>query len=269
MCDVNPDYTMLVGPQAELDEMRHRWDEVLGDLGYLDIPRPNLHSLREAGFGHAFDDQGCPAVAVIWLEGRLGSRLADLLQARVLVAATSSTDGLGANVMCEPGCRLQPASSSSGPGNALAFDAARVRQAGAAIGHGPGASVAVVDTGGPVTGSSQMVDFVGGTPIEKSPEDGHGHGTAVGGLIRALRPDAAVTPIRVANDRGLAESMDLVLGLTYALWPGTFDVVNVSLTSQLGQRDRARAHAVIRSRALPEQGKRWSNTHRRRSGKSN
>ena len=234
MCDTNPGYTMLVGPEGELQELREYWRDVIGDIAHLDIPAPELHSLRDRGLGHVFDDKRCPAIGVIWHQDRLGGRLADLLQARMLGAAATSSSRLGANIMCESGFQLEPASSSSNLyGKGITLDPKRVRQADQGLTHGAGTSIAVVDTGGDSITSRQMVDFVGGDPLSATPSDAHGHGTAVAALIRALRPMASISPIRVGNNQGMVESKDLLLALTYVLWPGTFDVVNVSLTTQL------------------------------------
>lgn len=234
MCDVNPDYTTLTGPEGELRRLVENWEEVIGPLGRLDLPRPHLHSLRESQLGSQFDSEWCPAVAVIWHRGRLGHRLADALQVRLLVTSATSEDHRGQAVICEPGFRLSVATwTQPWPAAAVNLSPDSVARAYAAIGGGTGHSVAVLDTGESDLGAAQMIDFVGGNPTFVAAEDKNGHGSAVSALVRALRPHASVTSVRVANERGLAESRDILLGLTFALWSGRYDVLNVSLTSQL------------------------------------
>lgn len=226
MCDFDTGYTTLVGPEGELRILLERWAEVAGDRRSRG-PGPDLLTLGDQGLGTEFWDSRCPAVAVLWHHGHAERTIAHTIQARLLATMGPT------NILCEPGFRLELASSGSANANPrVMLDHSRVKQARAALELGSGRTVAILDTGN--SGATEdMVDFIGGLPVIRASEDPHGHGTAVIGLVRALRPDASVAVGRVANENGRVESKDLFIALIWALWAGRHDVVNVSLSNQL------------------------------------
>ncbi len=59
-------------------------------------------------------------------------------------------------------------------------------------------------------------------------DEAFGHGTHVAGTIATVAPDAKILPLKVMNDDGVGTSMDLAIGLSYALQAGA-QVVNLSL----------------------------------------
>jgi hypothetical protein len=226
VCDFETGYTTIVGPDGELRRLLERWDDVTGNFS-VDGRRPTLVSLRDHHLGHVFDDDRCPSTAVIWHQRRADPSIAHFIQARILANLGPS------NILCEPGFRLELAGAFPPMGHPiLRFDVERVSTARAAIPFGAGRTVAILDTGDGYM-PHDMIDFVGGSPSARPSEDGHGHGTAVAGLIHALRSSAQIVIGRVANESGRVESKDLFVALVWALWSGRHDVVNVSISSQL------------------------------------
>jgi subtilisin family serine protease len=117
------------------------------------------------------------------------------------------------------------------------------------VSRGAGAVVAVIDTGVDVRhpdlrdrvlrdddGEVVGVDLVdGGTP-----DDEHGHGTLVAGVIAAtegngegiagVAPEASIMPIRVLDDVGAGQGKHVDAGIRWAVDNGA-DVINLSLES--------------------------------------
>jgi subtilisin len=114
---------------------------------------------------------------------------------------------------------------------------------------GAGARVAVIDTGIDLT----HPDLVAGIDANLGlncitagpPQDGHGHGTHVAGIIGAgvngigvvgVAPDARLVPIKALNDQGEGESSNVICAIDYVTGLNTdgdpsndVDVVNMSL----------------------------------------
>jgi hypothetical protein len=115
---------------------------------------------------------------------------------------------------------------------------AKVAAAQGSIAAGALRKVAVIDSGD-LPGGANMVDFLGPAtppPSYTLTDDDHGHGSAISQLIRDLRPSVSIEAVRIVDSAGVADSFDLFLALVYSMWPGTFEIVNVSLTQDiLGQ----------------------------------
>jgi hypothetical protein len=147
----------------------------------------------------------------------------------------------GADVVTEPGYYLEPvgstaAAAAAGGGGGVTVSLANLNRVTvtAPTPAAPGGhSVAVIDTGD-ADPSATVTDFTrSNDPRQVSPVDVNGHGSAVAQLIRAHNSAATIESLRVCTS-GLAASVELFLALTYAMWPrGRFDVVNVSMTTQL------------------------------------
>ncbi len=60
------------------------------------------------------------------------------------------------------------------------------------------------------------------------PDELHGHGTFVAGIIATVAPDALILPIRVLDSEGYADIFRVVQGIYYAIDQGV-DVINLSL----------------------------------------
>lgn len=193
------------------------------------VSTPELRQLD----GHLYLDRHCPAVLVIHHDPKLGSLVADRVDAAI------RRHHRDADVVTEPGYYLEPAGSPPaviGGGGGVTVSLANLNRVVvttpppvAALGH----SVAVIDTGDADAGAT-VTDFtLGANPQRVSPVDIHGHGSAVAQLIRAYNSSAIIESLRVCTS-GLAASVELFLALTFAMWPrGRFDVVNVSMTTQL------------------------------------
>ncbi len=135
---------------------------------------------------------------------------------------------------------------------------------------GAGARVAVIDTGIDLT----HPDLVAGIDANLGrncitagpPQDGHGHGTHVAGIIGArvngigvvgVAPEARLVPIKALNDQGEGEWSNVICGIDYVTGLDTdgdpsnnVDVVNMSLgdTGDVGNcQDGGLREAICRS----------------------
>lgn len=229
MCKFNAGYTTIAGPFSDLQDLPDLWISSLKTPGRLRLETPVVQSLEH--LDDHFVDRDCPAVAVVRHDPILGRRPANELQAELL--ALSPTRPL----ICEPGFQLRVATAASSGASpvAVSIDPAKITATRKTLGSGTLQRVAVIDSGD-LPGQADMVDFLGGAQPPPSPEsadDQHGHGSSVAELIRALRPSADVEAVRIVDSGGVADSFDLFLALVYCLWPGTFDVVNVSLSQDV------------------------------------
>jgi type VII secretion-associated serine protease mycosin len=117
--------------------------------------------------------------------------------------------------------------------------------------HNTGAAqvvVAVIDTGVDTRHPDLAANLVQGAsvlPGATGPDDDHGHGTHVAGVIAALghngvgiagvAPRCKIMPVKVLNREGKGDTGDIVAGLLYAVNHGA-KVVNMSLGGTGGSR---------------------------------
>lgn len=199
MCDLEVGRTVLVGPLAEVQAVLEKWEAYYDAWGQADVSPPRLQSLE--GLERAlpetrraprsFSDPLYPAVAVVHHDPRLGHGLAHRLQAEFATDPELRLHG-GGGVMAEPLFTLELASATPSASNPMpTFDPARIQQAAAATQPGPGTTAAIIDSGD-AAGGNQMMDFVQGAARPIAPADPVGHGTAVAGLVRSLRPRATL-----------------------------------------------------------------------------
>jgi hypothetical protein len=228
MCDLNASYATVVGPRGDLSRLAELWHEV-PTVRRLGLPDPSLLS-PDPDDGH-FDEPTCPAVLLLRTRSGSASLVADRLQIDLL---NGSGHLAGIRTVVEPGYSLYPASSVTGP-PIVSFDPDLIAKTRDDFPPGPDASaeVVVLDSGDAT--ASEMMDYTSGQPQIVPGSDATGHGTAVSGLIRKLRPSANVTAIRVLNDENRAESAYFFLALIYALWPTQAPLVNASLTTHREQ----------------------------------
>src|SRR6266542_554210 len=94
--------------------------------------------------------------------------------------------------------------------------------------RGTGVNVAVIDTGIDVRHPDLAANIAGGVNCSgggrKNYDDGHGHGTHVGGIIAALdkrdrrggvAPEAKLIAVRVLNDKGIGYTSDVICGIDF------------------------------------------------------
>ncbi|HEY9721680.1 MAG TPA: S8 family peptidase [Oscillatoriaceae cyanobacterium] len=108
--------------------------------------------------------------------------------------------------------------------------------------------VAVVDTGVDISHPDLAANLVPGVsvlPNSTGPEDDHGHGTHVAGIIAAalnngqggsgVAPHCKIMPVKVLNKDGKGDTGDIVSGIMYAVDNGA-SVINLSLGGTGGSR---------------------------------
>ncbi|MCA9838683.1 MAG: S8 family serine peptidase [Trueperaceae bacterium] len=124
------------------------------------------------------------------------------------------------------------------------FDLVGVSQALEAANHyGAGVTVAVIDTGfdlshpllvNSLAPASTWKDFIDGDNLPQDTQSlsgnnkMYGHGTAVGGIIAQIAPQAKLMPIRVLNASGGGDLSDVVQAVDWAITHGA-NVINLSL----------------------------------------
>ncbi|WP_459970196.1 S8 family serine peptidase [Nocardioides pyridinolyticus] len=216
----------FTGPFGALHELHDGWDRLrtaramyleppqMGYLGHLESERP-------------FDDRA-PAVARVHHKWELGVPVAERLQAEMILHQLP--------ILVEAEHRVG-LSAGGGPGGgggipSVALDPAALAavDTDAVKGSAPGPRVAVIDTGD-LLGKPTMSDFTGGLAGPMPADDVVGHGTAVAEVIRQVNTNSDVSALRAVNAQK-GGSYELLCAMTYALWSGMFDVVNVSLSAQ-------------------------------------
>ncbi len=231
MCDLTAGFTTVTGPAGEIEGIAGAWDQRIRP-SFEGISDPEFRAL--GAYDAHYRDSHCPAVLVIRHDPLLGSLVADRVDSAIRRYRPD------ADVVTEPGYYLEPVGSTPAVpavgGGIVTVSLANLNRlivtapAPAAPG---GHSVAVIDTGD-ADASAIVIDFTqSNDPQQVSPVDANGHGSAVAEMIRARNSAATIESLRVCTT-GLAASVELFLALTFALWPkGRFDVVNVSMTTQL------------------------------------
>ncbi|MCA9836176.1 MAG: S8 family serine peptidase [Trueperaceae bacterium] len=132
-------------------------------------------------------------------------------------------------------------SGTSGPNeNNNAWQQIKLKEAHAVSRNfGDGVKVAVIDTGfdldHPVLANhlaprSEWKDFIDNDdyPAEPNSGRGHGHGTAVAGIVLQVAPKATILPIRVLESDGTGDLDDVIAAIDYAISQGA-RVINLSL----------------------------------------
>ncbi|MEB3222316.1 MAG: S8 family peptidase [Candidatus Sericytochromatia bacterium] len=127
-------------------------------------------------------------------------------------------------------------------------------------GGSPSVTVAVIDTGVDPAHPDLAAAIVPGTSVlanSTGPDDDHGHGTHVAGIIAAsvadrkgisgVAPNCRIMPVKVLNGEGKGDTGDIVAGLIWAVNHGA-KVVNMSLGGAGGSRALASAVAYARSK---------------------
>ncbi|MEB3328844.1 MAG: S8 family peptidase [Candidatus Sericytochromatia bacterium] len=127
-------------------------------------------------------------------------------------------------------------------------------------GGSPAVTVAVIDTGVDPAHPDLAGAVVPGTnvlPNATGPDDDHGHGTHVAGIIAAsvadrkgvsgVAPNCRIMPVKVLDGEGKGDTGDIVAGLIWAVNHGA-RVVNMSLGGAGGSRALAAAIAYARSK---------------------
>ena len=105
--------------------------------------------------------------------------------------------------------------------------------------YGSGMKVAVIDTGldlahpafvGHLAPNSEWKDFVDAdtNPQEVSGGVGYGHGTGIAGIILQIAPKATILPIRVLDQNGAGDVMNVVGAIDWAILKGA-NIINLSL----------------------------------------
>jgi len=234
MCDLNADYSTIVGPGRVLEEVGVLWGDLRTTRRFA-LQEPDMVTLSRVG--HHWDADA-PTLLTVPHAHVPGHLIADELNSELNVER-------GFLTMTEPGYGVGLASAGFSPEQMFAgpwqvdFNDEALRHAAEYLTHSSGEDrernrVAVIDSGsdGPF-----MIDMLEDQPNVVEGADDIGHGTAVSSLILAMKPTAEIYPIRVLRQNP-GESRHLLLGLIAALWPdedgsARYDVVNVSITRQL------------------------------------
>ena len=141
--------------------------------------------------------------------------------------------------------------------NVNSFNQIRLAQAETyAPNAGNGIKVALIDTGidlahpafsGHLAPSSDWMDYVDGDTnpqegfVSGATNAGFGHGTAVAGIIQQIAPNSIIMPIRVLDNEGYGDTINIVTAIDWAVARGA-KVINLSLGSS--SEDKAVTSAV-------------------------
>jgi len=225
MCNVVPNFVSFTGTRADLDELTWIW-ESLRSVEELELARPVITTYADLVTDRYFSESA-PAHARLEHHWGLDAAVADRLQSELLLR--------GLPILVEP---VHMVGLCGAPGHTPGTQRPKVSLrspfpavATSAPAHTVnGTRVAVVDSGD-LHGRSHMVDFLNGLAATRKADDVVGHGTAVAAVIRQINSNADVTALRVVNSNK-GTSYELLCAMTYALWSGLFDAVNVSLSTQ-------------------------------------
>lgn len=224
MCDLVADSVTVTGPYEAFWELDHGWKS-LRTVRSMSLEPPHAESFKHLETNRPFDDRA-PTVARVHHKWGAGAPVAERLQVEMLMRH------IPVFIEAEHHVGLSSAASGASGRPSVHIDPTAIAavDTDAVRGSATGSRVAVVDSGD-ILGKPQMSDFTGGLAGYMPAEDLVGHGTAVAEVIRQISPHADVSALRVVNaQRGT--SYELLCAMTYALWSGMFDVVNVSLSTQ-------------------------------------
>jgi Subtilase family len=226
MCQENPGFTTIVGAHEAMDRLVEEWDGLeTVERARLPLTRPRVLDDSYRTMRHVSP----VAIAVVWHTEVRDPIVAHMLQAEMVVRQLP--------LLCEPGFELQTAAGPSTGGGAVTVTLDKTTPGNATTSplssKASGRRVAVLDTGQQSNSKNTMIDFLNGlVDISATPDDANGHGTAVAKLIEAINPKADITPLRVVSS-STTKSYELLCGMVYALASGEFDVINVSLATEL------------------------------------
>lgn len=215
----------FIGPRREINRIERAWSDIRESLA-LDAGPLERTDLRH--LGPEFDDNS-PEVAVAFHEPH-SPHVAHRLQAFLLTSFGVQ------QVLVESGYELRAVAASAGTFGSVRLDTGNWPSSTVltTVPSVSGYKVATLDTGD-AGASRDMIVFLGGKPQVRKAADDNGHGSAVGDIIRNRVSQADIHPLQVSNSLGRCRSYDVLSALIYALWSDNrFDVVNASLTTQLG-----------------------------------
>jgi hypothetical protein len=226
MCDLVEGSVTFTGPRRAILDLERIWSG-LTTVRDLHLEYPRAQTFLGLPTTRSFENPAAPAQARIHHEWGDGSPVAERLQVEMIMA--------GVPIFVEPEHHVGLSSAGPVGGGArpnVTIDRNVLASAAtdAVMRSAAGQRVAVVDSGD-LLGKTLMVDFTGGLAGEVTADDEVGHGTAIAELIRSINPNADVTALRVVNSKR-GTSYELLCAMTYALWSGKFDIINVSLSAQ-------------------------------------
>lgn len=257
MCDLSAKFTTVAGPRHRVEWFVRSWSRLtlptgasLQEVGVHRVIYPDLALLNGSRVDEeesGYRDPYCGALAVVSHDSGRGSQVAGAINTALM---TSDEACQTVGLLVEPGHTFSARSGESDhdasqesrrPGPHLdGLEQARARMADSPPVDGKGRRVAVLDSGDK-DHEGTMLDFtsnaLSGPPWFARPaHDDSGHGTAVAAVIRAMAPQAEVTPFRVLGGKNKAgSSASVYLGLIAALWDERqFDVVNASFGVSAG-----------------------------------
>ncbi|MBZ9641576.1 S8/S53 family peptidase [Streptomyces sp. PSKA30] len=267
MCDDRAAYSTVVGPRWAVIELLELWSR-LETPRRLEVNRPVLIELTDIGRDTAdrFMHRESPAIAVSHHQEGAGIQVTAALQAELMTGHYDRGIGPLPQLMWEPGFLFTGAARGVHPlpgrgdnprqgddrwNEALrdfrhsalkrsrGFDPRKLSQLVRSVPIIPadqqatGGRVAVLDTG-MLDVNGDMIDFINchkNRPGSVKSDDWHGHGTAVAHVIKAVRGNATIHPIRVLNDKKVGHSYEVLPALIWALFSGLYDLINASLSS--------------------------------------
>ena len=245
-------FTTLIGPAPDLVAFADTaWESMAEALAATGASRPELLALPDRGSAARDRDQDSAAelrVAVVRHNPGASPTVAAALAERLN----------GSEITVETGFFLRPAAlpapSSPGPWR-VSTDPSPVTQLNTGLGMDlvrcncllggrdllartatAPRRLVLIDSGD--EGAAEQVTFDAFPPIvDQPPRDELGHGTAVGGLIRAVAPQAEITCFRVVADgRDTIESAILLNAVVEAIAYGDVDVLCIPVRDEENPR---------------------------------